>query len=735
MRFRINGNIENAKYCVIYRYTYNYYGFVPEFLWRNGKVGDLSEYNEEYNTIIYWWDLNEDWSKVINKKNETLSDKIYKMMLMNFRDDNWYITCFNNCPSTLKEKELLDFIRTLHKNGNFYTSDDLRGGYKLKTYLNNLISIYSSTDKSELKNNNTFKSINYSGIYFDGDKKYIGSKYVVIKVEKGFILNDFSGVSNNLSDKRIYFEMGKIKIDENIKKAFSLERLNNLILIYFDKIPELSGNKDLEFLLMERIIKNYSSKTLEIKNFNDFEYLINGIFHEKLIYKEIIEVKPEYRIVESEDYYIGYNRIIEKGINGEITKVYKFDCDNDEYKLIEDNITKESEDRVKLKGLNLKFFQAPEIEINLSTILNLHDKNYYDLNSIIENILHTDLANIKLYQTKNYYNKEKTIEALSFFKLDITILNKEQTINLFYYLINEIKDIAQDLFLYCDNNGVYIEFNQYADKNEYYNRIKPANVTKTSLNNYYRDFIQPWKNSDEYKEIQETIEYKKDYKDYYSIDAPEPPKNKSKNVYFYNYLEEQTGLNVIKIGRTNNQSNRVSLYKRTGLEGQGKNTAYLMDYSYTPLTGDEEIDKWILYCHEDLLKYFCKLRCCETLDDFKTYLSNNGKTKEVNEHIIELLSKNLDLNQLNKMEHRKDESNGKPKLGEEYYEILTDVEALKSIINDFKTLMEDITPKDLLKLRSISELKSYINSKTFNGEMKLKEEEFIAKVEEILSNE
>lgn len=87
------------------------------------------------------------------------------------------------------------------------------------------------------------------------------------------------------------------------------------------------------------------------------------------------------------------------------------------------------------------------------------------------------------------------------------------------------------------------------------------------------------------------------------------------------------------------------------------------------------------------------------------------------------------------MEHRKDESNGKPKLGEEYYGILTDVEGLKSIINDFKTLMEDITPKDLLKLRPISELKSYINSKTFNGEMKLKEEEFIAKVEEILSNE
>ena len=49
--------------------------------------------------------------------------------------------------------------------------------------------------------------------------------------------------------------------------------------------------------------------------------------------------------------------------------------------------------------------------------------------------------------------------------------------------------------------------------------------------------------------------------------------------------------------------------------------------------------------------------------------------------------------------------------------------------------MNNITPKDLLKLRSISELKFYIKSKTINGEMKLKEEEFIAKVEEILSNE
>lgn len=135
------------------------------------------------------------------------------------------------------------------------------------------------------------------------------------------------------------------------------------------------------------------------------------------------------------------------------------------------------------------------------------------------------------------------------------------------------------------------------------------------------------------------------------------------------------------------------------------------------------------------MKYYCKLLCCETVVDFKKYLSKNSKTTKVNKHIIELLSKNVDLNLLNKMEHRKDESKGKPKLGEEYYEILTNIEDLKEIIDNFKTLMKDITPKDLLKLRSISELKSYIRTKTVNEEMKLKEEEFIEKAEEILANE
>ena len=52
MKFHLNGNIKNAKYCLIYRRN-GYYDFVPEFLWRNGKVGPLNEYNEKYNTIIY----------------------------------------------------------------------------------------------------------------------------------------------------------------------------------------------------------------------------------------------------------------------------------------------------------------------------------------------------------------------------------------------------------------------------------------------------------------------------------------------------------------------------------------------------------------------------------------------------------------------------------------------------------------------------------------------------------
>ena len=107
MRFYINGNIENVKYCLIYRYDS---GDV-DFLWRNGKVGDFDCYNEKYNTVVYWWDLEENWNKKINIKNETLNDKIYKMMFNNYMSgDDWFITCFNECPNKLSKEEILKII-------------------------------------------------------------------------------------------------------------------------------------------------------------------------------------------------------------------------------------------------------------------------------------------------------------------------------------------------------------------------------------------------------------------------------------------------------------------------------------------------------------------------------------------------------------------------------------------------------------------------------------------------
>ena len=101
------------------------------------------------------------------------------MIQYNFKETNWYITCFNENPSNLTEDELLDFIDECCKNGENHITEDLRGGYKLKLYINDFINKYPNN--LEIENNSISKSINYKGQYFIGDKKYIGSRYFLIK--------------------------------------------------------------------------------------------------------------------------------------------------------------------------------------------------------------------------------------------------------------------------------------------------------------------------------------------------------------------------------------------------------------------------------------------------------------------------------------------------------------------------------------------------------------------------
>lgn len=737
MRFNINGNIKNAKYCLIYKENYNNYD-EPEFLWNNGLIGDIYSYNKKYNTTMFYWNLNGDWKQEVNKKGETLDDKFFGMISENYRDEeDWYITCLSESPKKLTHNEILSFIATCYSTPeDTLITEDVRSGYRLKLYINNLKRDYEDDLNIEdlnkyFENSKKIKLINYRDKDFYEDD--IGSKYVAIKTDNGFILNDFAGLTNNILDKRIYFKMGEIEFPEKLKRKLTIDKINSLKLIYLKRIPNFKNNEDLQFIFKKRLFHIWDYEGVYIEKIEDFEYWINDAYKEKLKYEEKEKINRECRIVESEDYHISYNRIIEDGIDGEFIKTYQFK--NNKYELIEEKLKRNPEDKVKIKGLALKYFQDFEIEIDLDTSLNLHDKKYYNLKKIIEDVINTDLVNIKLYQTKNYYNKDKTIETISYFKLDITVLNKEQTVNLFYNIVNEIPEITEDLSLYYKDNGIFIEYNRELKNNEYYNRENRRECTKVSLNDYYRDFIQPWKNSEEYQEIKETIEYKKDYKNYYSIEAPDKPKNKSKVVYFYHYVENKTNNNIIKIGRTNNQSNREVQYRRTGLENQGKTPAYLLNYSYTPLTGDEEVDKWILYCNEDLLKYYCKLLCCESIEDFKEYLSSNKKTNEINNYVVELLSKYVNLDLLSKMEHRKSDFNGKVKLGEEYYQVLGNLTDIKEIIDNFNLLMNNITAKDLLKLRSISELKAYIRKQIVSGELKLKEDEFVEKVENILNNE
>ena len=738
MEFYINGNIENAKYCLIYKYQP---GYKLEFLWKNGMVAPLEYYNEKYKNVVFWWDLKENWSEK-NYKNESLNDKIYKMMYKNYMNDDWFITCFNECPNKLDKNELLKFIHLCCNKKNNHITDDVRSGHKLKLFIIDMAKASFNTDAEEDcedyvlrvgEREDSVALVNYKNKNFQKNK--IGSKYVVMKAgHRHYIKNDFSGFSDYFFDENIYFKMGEIKISDETKKKLTIDKINRLKVFYFDEIPDVKNNEDLEYYYNKKTHDSPSVKRVHIETYEDFDYYINGIYQEKLKYEKTTKLFRETKIIESEDYHVSYKKTIEDGFDGETTKIYQFN--NDKYELIEEKINKKPEDKIIIKGKTAKYFQTKK-EVSLDTLMLLGSptEKYYNLKNIIENIINTDLLNLKLYQTKNYCDKEKTIETISSFKLDITVLNKEQTVNLFYNILKNNPDLEYGLFLYSNDKGVFIEYNsEYFCDNGSYNVID-YNFTKYTLNDYYRDFIQPWKNSEEYQEIKETIEYKKDYKNYYSIEAPDKPKNKSKVVYFYHYVENKTNNNIIKIGRTNNQSNREVQYRRTGLENQGKTPAYLLNYSYTPLTGDEEVDKWILYCNEDLLKYYCKLLCCESIEDFKEYLSSNKKTNEINNYVVDLLSKYVNLNLLSKMEHRKSDFNGKVKLGEEYYQVLGNLTDIKEIIDNFNLLMNNITAKDLLKLRSISELKAYIRKQIVSGELKLKEDEFVEKVENILNNE
>lgn len=737
MDFYINGHIEDAKYCLIYKYIP---GYKIEFLWKNGMVAPLEYYDEKYRSIVFWWNLEENWS-VKNYQNKSLNDRIWKMMYNNYMDNDWFITCFNECPNKLTQNELLSFIRLCCNKKYNHRTGDVRSGYKLKLVITDMAKAFLNTDAEEDiedyipnvdESTDSIALVNYEKEILE--KNQIGSKYVVMKAGERYIKNDFSGFSDYFFDKNIYFKMNEIKISDKIKQKLTIDKINRLKLFYFDEIPEVKNNKDLEYYYNKKTHERPSIKRVHIENYEDFDYWINEVYKEKLKLKETRKLFCETKIIKSEDYHVSYEKIIEDGIDGEITRTYQFK--NNKYELIEEKITKKPKNKIIFKGKALKYFKTEE-EVSLDTLMLLGSptEKYYNLKNIIENIINTDLLNLKLYQTKNYCDKEKTIETISSFKLDITVLNKEQTVNLFYNILKNNPDLEYGLFLYSNDKGVFIEYNsKYFCDNGSYNVID-YNFTKYTLNDYYRDFIQPWKNSEEYQEIKETIEYKKDYKNYYSIEAPDKPKNKNKIVYFYHYVENKTNNNIIKIGRTNNQSNREVQYRRTGLENQGKTPAYLLNYSYTPLTGDEEVDKWILYCNEDLLKYYCKLLCCESIEDFKEYLSSNKKTNEINNYVVELLSKYVNLDLLNKMEHRKSDFNGKVKLGEEYYQVLGNLTDIREIIDNFNLLMENITAKDLLKLRSIPELKAYIRKQIVSGELKLKEDEFVEKVEKILNNE
>ena len=626
MKFKLQGNIEKANYFLIYKEFEGH----PFFLFSNGKGSDIFNSEENCN---YWFNINE-----INESNN-----------FNFNPkglDIWTVECFIDCPE-LKNIDSLNSNKFDYRSLISYlkSSSIINDNYNIEAIdLFNLKEIIIKTKlaiKEERKNNrinfDKFLILNYNS-----NNKENKNKYILIRDKNnGYILNDFSGYSKTLTEEKVYFNLNGFKLKEEDKEKLTNIGFNNLSIIFSKFIcfkPDIislfvreifsnpiSKFDNMDFNELDNIIKNVSknkqnSNLKPIKISNTKEIKISDpkeikVANSKEIKDSNSNKEPEFprldlkfkkidngkritakektynigtEIIKNKNFHIDYSYFIDFKY-GE-TEIF-YELNNGEYKFLKENIIKKPEKAKKIIGTQKEYFSdtIKDIDLFKNEDLILNKNNSLNISSLIKNTLKSELLKVKINITRNYLDKKKKYEVLSYFKLDVTVLNKEQTVNLFYNIVQE---------------------------------------DKTNIANFY------------------------------------------------------------------------------------------------------------LYCNEDLLKYYCKLLCCESLDAFKSYLSNNGKTKEVNEHIIELLSNNVDLNLLNKMEHRKDESNGKPKLGEEYYEILTDIEDLKYIINNFKNLMNNIKPKDLLKLRSISELKYYIKNKTVvNGEMKLKEEEFIAKVKEILSNE
>ena len=290
MKFKLQGNIEKANYFLIYKYFWEYSDH-PVFIWTNGERSNIFNMEEDGN---YWFNINE-----INENNN-----------FNFSNlEGWTIECFIDCPVTNE---------IVYPNSNKFNYRELISYLRLSSMINdnynieaiNLLDLKEIIIKSKLqikkKKNKVINFDRFSVLNYNPSNQN-NNKYILIKTKNdGYILNDFSGYSKSLMDKKIYFDFNKFNLNEETKKILTNIGFNNLSIIFsnftcsnIDKILLLAReifNKpihhfdNMDFNKLDNIIKNISKnkqeknpKVIKSPNIKEFQILIKNLNFQGLI--------------------------------------------------------------------------------------------------------------------------------------------------------------------------------------------------------------------------------------------------------------------------------------------------------------------------------------------------------------------------------------------------------------------------------------------------------------------
>lgn len=444
MKFKLQGNIEKANYFLIYKYFWEYSDH-PVFIWTNGERSNIFNMEEDGN---YWFNINE-----INENNN-----------FNFSNlEGWTIECFIDCPVTNE---------IVYPNSNKFNYRDLISYLKLSSMINdnynieaiNLLDLKEIIIKSKLqikkKKNKVINFDRFSVLNYNQNN----SKYILIKTKNdGYILNDFSGYSKSLMDKKIYFDFNKFNLNEENKKILTNIGFNNLSIIFSnftcsnrDKILLLAREifnepihhfDNMDFNKLDNIIKNISknkqeqnhkvikapnikeikisdSKEIKISNLNkEPEFPRSDLKFKKIDNGKVIIAKEKtYNIgtdvIKNKNFHIDYSYYIKPEF-GE--KEISYELRDGKYELLEENIIKNPKKEKKIIGTQKEYFSETIKDIDLFKSEDLILNNYLNISNLIKDTLQSELLKVRIDITKNYLDKKKKFEALSYFKFDVTV--------------------------------------------------------------------------------------------------------------------------------------------------------------------------------------------------------------------------------------------------------------------------------------------------------------------------